>query len=90
MSFSLPIIASKVGVIPEVIQDGKGYDFNNLGTYYYKNFINKGIDISIKQELVNNLKKYELENILGEGSFGKVFEASINDEKSNDSTLALK
>ena len=65
-------------------------DFDDVKDYYYKDFINKGIDISIKQDLINNLKKYELENILGEGSFGKVFEASINDEKSNDSTLALK
>ena len=79
-----------MGVLVEVIQDGEGLDFDDLEDCYYKDYINKEIDISIKQELVNNLKKYELENILGEGSFGKVFEASINDEKSNDSTLALK
>ena len=80
-----------MGVLVEVIQDGLGRDFDKIrNTLYYKDYINKGIDISIKQELDNNLKKYELENILGEGSFGKVFEASINDEKSNGSTLALK
>ena len=44
----------------------------------YKDFINKGIDISIKQVLINNLIKYEIQSILGEGSYGKVFDASIN------------
>ena len=55
----------------------------------YKDFINKGIDISIKQDLINNLKKYEFQRILGEGSYGKVFETSINEE-SDKENLALK
>ena len=69
-----------MGVLVKVIEDGKGRDFNTsvLSTRHYKNFINKGIDISIKQDLINNLKKYELQSILGEGAYGKVFDASIN------------
>ena len=69
-----------MGVLVEVIENGQGRDFNTglLDTLYYKDFINKGIDISIKQDQINNLKKYELQSILGEGSYGKVFDASIN------------
>ena len=69
-----------MGILVEVIEDGQGRDFNTSGldTLNYKDFINKGIDISIKQDLINNLKKYEIQSILGEGSYGKVFDASIN------------
>ena len=69
-----------MGILVEVIEDGQGRDFNTslLDTLNYKDFINKGIDISIKQVLINNLKKYEIQSILGEGSYGKVFDASIN------------
>ena len=66
-----------MGVLVEVIENGQGRDFNTywLDTLNYKDFINKGIDISIKQDLINNLKKYEIQSILGEGAYGKVFEA---------------
>ena len=74
-----------MGVLVEVIEEGSVRDFNklvdddlNVVNFYYKDFINKGIDISIKQVLINNLKKYEIQSILGEGSYGKVFDASIN------------
>ena len=41
---------SNMGVLVEVIEDGQGQDFNirSLPTRHYKNFTNKGIDISIK------------------------------------------
>ena len=45
-----------MGVLVEVIENGQGRDFNTkwLDTLNYKDFINKGIDISIKQDLINN------------------------------------
>ena len=69
-----------MGVLVEVIENGQGRDFCTAywDTLYYKDFINKGIDISINQVLINNLKKYEIQSILGEGSYGKEFDASIN------------
>ena len=56
-----------------MIENGKCYDFNKWKMDDYKNFINKSINPCIKQKRINNLKKYELIQILGEGSFGKVF-----------------
>lgn len=47
--------------------------------------------MGIKQKRINKLKKYNLNNILGQGSFGMVFDASTNGIPSEtDSNIALK
>lgn len=67
----------------------KDYIYNKYTRSAYNPYISKSIDTNITQKRVNKLLKYELIKVLGQGSYGMVFDASINN-KPKSANVALK